>query len=146
MEELTEGNISRRAMNLSLSLGVSLAAGLSIHRLFTGVSFIYYAIPAYVICLVLMLFVPKTFTAVAFDAGGAAGGTLTTTFLLPIAIGACIANKGDILTDAFGISALASVVPIITVQIIGIIYQLKNRNNIAIEDLDESIVDYCWEG
>ncbi|MBQ7136518.1 MAG: DUF1538 family protein [Bacilli bacterium] len=146
VEELTEGNISRRAMNLSLSLGVSLAAGLSIHRLFTGVSFIYYAIPAYVICLVLMLFVPKTFTAVAFDAGGAAGGTLTTTFLLPIAIGACIANKGDILTDAFGISALASVVPIITVQIIGIIYQLKNRNNIAIEDLDESIVDYCWEG
>jgi len=146
VEELTEGSISRKSMNLGLSLGVSLAAGLSIIRVFTGTSFIYYALPGYIICLVLMFFVPKTFTAIAFDAGGATGGTLTTTFLLPMAIGACISNDGNILTDAFGISALASLVPIITVQLIGLVYQIKNRTAVSIDDLDESIVDYCWEG
>lgn len=146
VEELTEGSISRRSMNLGLSFGVSFAAGLSIIRVFTGTSFIYYALPGYVICLILMFFVPKTFTAIGFDAGGAAGGTLTTTFLLPIAIGACLSNDGNILNDAFGISALASLVPIITVQIIGLIYQVKNSAIVSIDDLDESIVDYCWEG
>lgn len=146
VEDLTEGSISRKSMNWGLSLGVSIAAGLSIIRVFTGTSFIYYALPGYVICLVLMFFVPKTFTAIAFDAGGATGGTLTTTFLLPIAIGACLSNDGNILTDAFGISAMASLVPIITVQIIGLIYQYKNRTVVSINDLDESIVDYCWEG
>ena len=92
-----------------------------------------------------MFFVPKTFTAIAFDSGGATGGTLTTTFLLPIAIGGCLANDGNILTDAFGLAALVSLIPIITIQLIGLLYQVKNRRTISIEDLDESIVDYSWE-
>lgn len=146
VEELTEGSISKRSMNLGMSLGVSLAAGLSIIRIFSDIPFLYYAIPSYFLCLLLMFFAPKSFTAIAFDAGGAAGGTLTTTFLLPIAIGACLANNGNILTDAFGIAALASVVPIITVQLIGLIYKVKNKVAVSIDELDESIVDYCWEG
>lgn len=145
VEELTEGSISKRSMQWGLSIGVCIAAGLSIIRVFTKTPFLYYAVPGYAICLILMFFVPKTFTAIAFDSGGATGGTLTTTFLLPIAIGACLANNGNILTDAFGLAALVSLVPIITIQLIGIIYQVKNKASISIDDLDESIVDYCWE-
>lgn len=145
IEELTEGSISKKSMNLGLSLGVSLAAGMSIVRAFTGLSFLYFVIPGYIICLALMFFVPKTFTAIAFDSGGATGGTLTTTFLLPIAIGVCLANDGNILTDAFGLAALVSLIPIITIQLIGLLYQVKNRRTISIEDLDESIIDYSWE-
>lgn len=145
IEELTEGSISKKSMNLGLSLGVSLAAGMSIVRAFTGLSFLYFAIPGYIICLTLMFLVPKTFTAIAFDSGGATGGTLTTTFLLPIAIGVCLANDGNILTDAFGLAALVSLIPIITIQLIGLLYQVKDRRTISIEDLDESIVDYNWE-
>jgi len=146
VEELTEGSISRKSMNFGLSIGVSIAAGLSVLRVFTGTSFIYYALPGYLICLVLMFVVPRTFTAIGFDSGGATGGTLTTTFLLPITIGACISKQGNVLQDAFGISALASLVPIITVQIIGLIYQYKNRKLLSIEEIDDSIVDYVWEG
>ena len=146
VEELTEGSISNSAMKFGLSLGVSLAAGLSVIRAFTGTPIVYYIVPAYIICLLLMFIVPKTFTAIGFDSGGAAGGTLTMAFLLPIAIGICLANNGNILTDAFGISALASVVPIITVQLIGLIYKLKNRATVRIENLDDSIIDYQWEG
>ena len=145
VEELTEGSISKVAMGIGLSVGVSLAGGLAIIRAFTGTSFVYYIIPAYFICLILMFVSPKTFTAIGFDAGGAAGGTLTMAFLLPLAIGVCLANGSNILTNAFGISALASVVPIITVQLIGVIYKYKNAVIIKVEELDESIVDYKWE-
>lgn len=145
VEELTEGSISKSSMKFALSIGVSLAAGLSIIRAFTGASILYYIMPSYLICLILMFFVPKTFTAIAFDSGGATGGTLTTTFLLPIAIGICLANGTNVLTDAFGLAALVSVVPIITIQLIGVVYIIKNSLVTRIEELDESIVDYHWE-
>lgn len=144
VEELTEGSISKNTMRIGLSVGVSLAGGLSIIRAFTGTSILYYLIPAYVLCLGLMFVTPKTFTAIGFDSGGATGGTLTMAFLLPLAIGVCLANGGNILTNAFGISALASVVPIITVQLIGIIYKYKNAMMTKVEELDESIIDYRW--
>jgi len=145
VEELTEGSISKATMRVGLSVGVSLAGGLSIIRAFTGTSFLCYIIPAYLICLALMFIAPKTFTAIGFDSGGATGGTLTMAFLLPLSIGVCLANGGNILTNAFGISALASVVPIITVQLIGVIYKYKNAVITKVEELDESIVDYIWE-
>lgn len=144
VEELTEGSISKGTMRFGLSVGVSIASGMSIIRAFTGTSILYYLIPAYLICLILMFITPKTFTAIGFDSGGATGGTLTMAFLLPLAIGVCLANGGNILTNAFGISALASVVPIITVQLIGIIYKYKNAMITKVEELDESIVDYKW--
>jgi len=92
-----------------------------------------------------MFIVPKTFTAIAFDAGGATGGSLTTTFLLPIAIGACYAIGGNVFTDAFGLASMVSLVPIITVEIVGLIYQTKTHIYKRFGTLDETIVDYNWE-
>ena len=54
----------------------------------------------------MTFFVPQIFTGVAFDSGGVASGPMTTTFLLPLAMGACEALGGNVLTDAFGIVAL----------------------------------------
>ena len=145
IEELTEGNISKKTMNVGLALGVSLAAGLSFVRIFTNTSFLYYIIPGQILALILMFISPKIFTAIAFDAGGAAGGTLTAAFLLPIAIGTCLSTGTSVLKGAFGIAALVSLAPLITIQVIGIIYNYKNRTNISIEDLDDSIIDFEGE-
>lgn len=145
VEEFTEGGISKEILKIALALGVSVAAGLSIIRVFTGTPFIYYAIIGYGVALLLTFFIPKVFTAIAFDAGGATGGSLTTTFLLPIAIGACYAIGGNVFTDAFGLASMVSLVPIITVEIVGLIYQLKTRIIMRVEMLDDSIVDYNWK-
>ena len=145
VEEFTEGGILKGTLNVALALGVSVAAGLSIIRIFTGTPFIYYAIIGYGIALLLTFFIPKVFTAIAFDAGGATGGSLTTTFLLPIAIGCCYAVGGNIYTDAFGLASMVSLVPIITVEMVGLLYQLRTRVVTKIEMLDDSIVDYNWE-
>lgn len=145
VEEFTGGGISKKILQFALALGVSIAAGLSIVRIFTGTPFIYYAITGYGTAIILTFFIPKVFTAIAFDAGGATGGSLTTGFLLPIAIGACYAVGGNVFTDAFGLAAMVSLIPIITVEIVGLIYQLKMRYLARIENLDDSIIDFDWE-
>ena len=132
-------------LKIALAIGVSIAAGMAIQRVFSGTSFMIYAFIGYGIALLLTFFIPKVFTAIAFDAGGATGGSLTTTFLLPIAIGACTSLGGNVYTDAFGLASLVSLVPIITVEITGLIYEFKRRVIVRVEDLDDSIVDYNWE-
>ena len=145
VEEFTEGGISKGLLKFALALGVSIASGLSILRIFTNTSFIYYALIGYGIALLLTFFIPKIFTAIAFDAGGATGGSLTTAFLLPIAIGACDAVGGNVFTNAFGLASMVSLVPIITIEGIGVIYQLKTRIVERFDNLDDSIIDYTWE-
>lgn len=67
---------------------------------------------------------PKIFTAIAFDSGGVASGPMTATFLLPFAQGACEAVGGNVVTDAFGVVAMT---PLITIQILGVVYQYQER-------------------
>lgn len=125
VEELTSGAISGRAMGLSLSLGVSVSLGLAMIRVLTGISIFWFIIPGYAIALVLSFFVPKIFTAIAFDSGGVASGPMTATFLLPFAMGACEAVGGNVVTDAFGVVAMVAMTPLITIQIMGAIYKWK---------------------
>ena len=87
-----------------------------------------FLLPGYALALALSFFVPRIFTAVAFDSGGVASGPMTATFLLPFAMGACEAVGGDILTDAFGVVAMVAMIPLITIQIIGLVYQFKTRH------------------
>lgn len=127
VEEMTSGAISAKAMGLSLSIGVSVSVGLAMIRVLTGVSILCFLIPGYAIALLLTFFVPKIFTAIAFDSGGVASGPMTATFLLSFAMGACEAVGGNIITDAFGIVAMVAMTPLITIQIMGLIYKLKER-------------------
>ena len=145
INDFTGGSISKKVLQIALALGVSIAAGLSMIRVFTGTPFVYYALVGYGLALLLTFFIPKTFTAIAFDAGGATGGSLTTTFLLPITIGACYAVGGNVYTDAFGIASMVSLIPIITVEIVGLLYEIKLRIASRVDMLDDSIIDYNWE-
>lgn len=125
VEEITDGAISARSMGLSLSIGVSLSLGLAMIRVLTGISIFWFILPGYFIALALSFFVPKIFTAIAFDSGGVASGPMTATFLLPFAMGACSAVGGNIITDAFGVVAMVAMTPLITIQVQGLIYKLK---------------------
>lgn len=125
VEEMTSGAISAKAMGTSLSIGVSMSVGLAMIRVLTGISILYFLIPGYFIALLLTFFVPKIFTAIAFDSGGVASGPMTATFLLPFAMGACEALGGNIITDAFGIVSMVAMTPLITIQIMGLIFKIK---------------------
>jgi len=127
VEEMTSGAISSSAMRLSLSIGVAASVGLAMIRVLTGISILWFLVPGYLIALVITFFVPKIFTAIAFDSGGVASGPMTATFLLPFAMGACSALGGNIITDAFGIVAMVAMTPLITIQVMGLITVLKER-------------------
>ena len=119
VEEITSGAISGEAMGLSLSLGVAASIGLAMIRVLTGISIFWFILPGYFIALCLSFFVPKIFTAIAFDSGGVASGPMTATFLLPFAMGACQAVGGNIVQDAFGVVAMVAMTPLITIQVMG---------------------------
>ena len=121
VEEVTGGAVTKRQMTASLSIGVGVSIGLSILRLIFGFSLLYYLIPGYLLSLGLSFFVPKIYTAIAFDSGGVASGPLTSSFILPMAIGACVTLRGEaaVLDYAFGVVALVAMTPLITIQSLG---------------------------
>ena len=131
--ELTAGAIPQKALNLSLSIGVAVSVGLAMLRILAGIPVLYLLVPGYAIALVLMFFVPPIFTSIAFDSGGVASGPMTATFLLPMAMGACAAVGGDVTTDAFGLVAMVAMTPLITIQILGLVFNFKQKNKMVDE-------------
>ena len=127
VEEVSNGSISARSMRMGLSVGVAASVGISMLRILTGISIMWFLIPGYFISLLLSFFVPKMYTGIAFDSGGVASGPMTATFLLPFAMGACNAVGGNILTDAFGIVAMVAMTPLITIQALGLTSELKKH-------------------
>ncbi len=148
VEEITEGTVSRKSMMIALSLGVGLSICLSIIRIIFGFSILYYLIPGYAISLGLSFFVPGLYTGIAFDSGGVASGPLTSSFILPFAVGVCSALGGDILSEAFGIVAMVAMAPLITIQLLGFKAVLTKHisNRIATRRIldadDEQIISF----
>ena len=150
VEEITDGTVTKRSMLIALSVGVGISIGLSMIRIIFDFSILYYLIPGYFISLGLSFFVPRLYTAIAFDSGGVASGPLTSTFILPFAVGVCYALHGTdkIMSDAFGIVAMVAMTPLITIQILGFraVMTKRVRENIAMKRIlgaeDEQIINF----
>ena len=121
VESVTGGAVRKRSMLIALSVGVGIAIALSVLRAIFDFSVLYYLIPGYFLSLGLSFFVPKLYTAIAFDSGGVASGPLTSTFILPFLIGVCAVLQGEskILLDAFGLVSMVAMTPLISIQMLG---------------------------
>lgn len=146
VEDISDGMITAKSMQLSLSIGVAVSVALALLRVSTGLSIWYLVVPGYLIAFLMTFIVPPIFTSIAFDSGGVASGPMTATFLLPLAMGACDALGGNILMDAFGIVAMVAMTPLITIQGLGLLYKFKlNRAPIheeSIELMNDTLVYY----
>ena len=147
VEELSAGAISQKAMGICLSVAISLAYGIAMLRVISGISIMWFLVPGYLLALGLCFFVPRSFTAIAFDSGGVASGPLTATFMLPLAMGACEAMGGNTMTDAFGLVALVALMPLISVQAMGGIYTLRTRRRTlpAVPEFGDNEIIELWE-
>ena len=121
VEDVTGGLVNKKSMMIGLCVGVGASIALSMIRIVFDFSLVYYVIPGYFIALALSLFVPPVYTAIAFDSGGVASGPMTSGFILPLAVGACVALQGEtaVLRDGFGVVALVAMTPLITIQLLG---------------------------
>ena len=143
VEDLTGGTISHKMMNSALSLGVACAVALSMVRVLTGINIYWIIIPGYIIAIIMSRFVSPVFVGIAFDSGGVASGPMTSTFLLPLAMGACTAVGGNVVTDAFGVVALVAMAPLLAIQIMGLIYMHKSKavSQVAEEFSEDTVVE-----
>ena len=125
VEEVSSGRISRKVMLATLALGVALAVVLSLIRTVYNLPIWMFLLPGYALIIILMIWTPGLFSAIAFDSGGVATGPMNSAFLLPIAIGAASGTDGATLSSSFGMIAMIAMMPILLIEILGIIYRIK---------------------
>ena len=142
VEDITAGAVSGQALLRSLSVGVAVSVGLAMVRVLTGIHLFYILIPGYAIALLLTFVVPPVFTAIAFDSGGVASGPITATFLLPFAMGACMTLGGNVVTNAFGVVTMVAMTPLITIQLLGIMYMWKARRKPETQVRQDTLEDF----
>lgn len=129
IEEVTSGYVPRKAVLVPLAIGVGIAVALSVVRILVSeVQLWHYLLPGYVICLGMMFVVPKLFVGIAFDAGGVATGPVTATFILAFIQGAAQSFEGaDLMADGFGMIAMVAMMPIITLEALGLVFAKKSK-------------------
>ncbi|MBQ9162667.1 MAG: DUF1538 domain-containing protein [Clostridia bacterium] len=150
IEDLTNGHIKKMTIRITLALGIGVASLLSILKILTEINILYFLVPLYAISLIMMIFTPKLFVGLAFDSGGVTGGALTSAFLTPLTLSVAKAvaeaNGGEmsILTNGFGIISFISVTPLIAIQALGIIYniRLKKAEKEAAEETFDDLKDF----
>lgn len=146
IEEVSAGAIPGKAIKLSLSVAIAIAMGFTMFRVLTGTSILWFLIPGYLIALILTFFVPDIYAAIAFDSGGVASGPMTATFMLQFVIGASLSVGGNVLADAFGAVAMVAMMPLLSIQIVGLFYERRKQHIPELQEIygDEAIIE-LWE-
>jgi hypothetical protein len=138
VEEISSGAITAKLMNRGLSVGMAIALAITMIRILTGISLLWILIPGYTFALFLTFFVPPIFTGVAFDSGGVCSGPMTSTFLLPLAMGTCEGAGGNLMTDAFGIVAMVAMTPLIIIQLMGVLFVHRAKKAALVQAVEQA--------
>ncbi|HCC37534.1 MAG TPA: DUF1538 domain-containing protein [Treponema sp.] len=145
VEEISGGSVTQKMMMRALAIGMAAALTITMTRILLRIPLMWILIPGYAIALSLTFFVPKIFTGIAFDSGGVSSGPMTSTFLLPLALGTCEGVKGDVMTDAFGIVAVVAMTPLIVIQIMGLVYKLRTKEAAALVEQQAAAISGASE-
>ena len=124
VEDVTTGTIRQSVIVVTISIGVALSVMVAVIRAIYSFNVLYMLIPLYSLSIILAFINPKLITAIAFDSGGVATGSMAVSFILPMVSG--LAESGN----GFGTIALIACFPVVTMQILGLIYKIKvSKNN-----------------
>ncbi len=141
VDEVTSGSIKEKFLEICLCFGVAISIMLSLFRVLNGYHVLMFLIPSYFLAILLAFFTPSNFLGMAFDAGGVVAGSIAASFTLPLLIGAASLLTNDYLKEAFGVMSLISVIPVIILEIVGIIYKIESKENNFI-NIDDTIIEY----
>lgn len=146
ISQITKGKIKPFVIVLCTSLGVSAAVASSSICVLFNVNCIYFLIPIYSLIILLSFLNSKLLNVIAFDAGGVATGAMSVSFILPFISGTCFVLGAS---SGFGTVALIAAFPILSIQILGLIFKIKT---LKVKDTstsrikkDQTIVDFDWE-
>ena len=115
-------NVDAFQFCLVIAIGVGLFVGVAFLRMFLNVPIKYILAVGYALVFLLVAFCPTDISAAAFDAGGATTGALTVPFLLSLSMGvASMISKNKNTSGSFGIIGIASIGPILSILIMGVL-------------------------
>lgn len=123
IDSVSGGAISQSILILSVALGVGIFVALAMVRIVFNVSIVYLLAGGYALIFLVAAFAPSNFVPISFDAGGVTTGPLTVPFILALGVGVATVIRGKTASsDGFGLVGLASIGPILSVLILGVIY------------------------
>jgi len=112
---------------ITVSIGVGIFLAIALLRIVFGVSLQIILLVFYVVAFILAFFLPEAFRPLAFDSGGVTTGPMTVPFIMSLGAGVSSSRaKKEEGADAFGITALCSIGPIISVMVLGVIMKIEN--------------------
>jgi hypothetical protein len=119
---VSQGTINGSTLIISIALGVGFFVATSVLRIIYGTPIKYLFAVSYLIIIVLSFFVPGEYQAISFDAGSVTTGPITVPVIMAIGIGTAsvLENKSE-LSDGFGLMGLASIGPILSIMILGVL-------------------------
>ena len=116
-KEVSGGAISAWGFRIAVALGVAISLSVGAIRIVTGTPLYTYMIIGYVIVVIQTLFAPKMIIPLAYDSGGVTTSTVTVPLVTALGLGLATSVPGrSALLDGFGLIALASLFPMITVM------------------------------
>jgi hypothetical protein len=134
IEDVTSGYVHKKLVLYSLSIGVGLAILISVIKiLYPSILLWHLLLPLYIVALILNYITPKLFVGISFDAGGVATGPMTATFILAFINGITSTLNTNSLINGFGMISLVAIVPVIVIQILGIIFKIKSQKEMIID-------------
>jgi hypothetical protein len=146
VEEISSGAITQKMMNRGLAVGMAAALTLTMIRILFSIPIMWILIPGYAFALILTFLVPRIFTGIAFDSGGVCSGPMSSTFLLPFAMGTCEGIGGNLLIDAFGIVAIVAMTPLIVIQMMGLLYQFRTKEAAILTEAQTAAISTASAG
>jgi len=123
VDTVSDGEVNRHILIYTVALGLALFLGMAILRIIYNFPIKYLLTGGYGLIFILAWFVPEQFISISFDAGGVTTGPLAVPFILAYGVGvAAVLGGRKSSDDGFGLVALASIGPVLSVLILGIIY------------------------
>lgn len=114
--QVSGGTIGTFYLRFVVAIGVAFALVVGTYRIVVGDSLATYILVGYVIVVIQTIFVKKDIVALAYDSGGVTTSTVTVPIVAALGLGlASVVPGRNPALDGFGLIALASVFPVITV-------------------------------
>ncbi len=121
-KEISDGKINDFVLRLFVALGVAIGIALGSFRIVSGGEIVYYIMAGYLFVIFLTFIAPKYIIPIAYDSGGVTTSTITVPLVAALGLGLATNIEGrDPLIDGFGLIAFASLFPMLTVMLYGII-------------------------
>ena len=117
-------SIENLVLILTVAVGVGIFLVIAFLRVRMGIPLRRLLVFFYIIVFILAFFTPANFVPVSFDSGGVTTGPITVPFIMALGVGiASSRSDKNSASDSFGLVALCSIGPILSVLLLGILYR-----------------------